>query len=83
MNARLDARSRALAVHPGVSQLNFSSYFGSSGNDAALGLGLDGAGILYVGGYAGATGFATVSGCYDTSYNGRAYDAMAIKISNL
>src|SRR5262249_49887111 len=66
--------------NPQLSRIVFSSFFGGSGYDVALGLGLDGSGILYVTGYASA-GFPTVSGSFDTSFNG-GNDAMAIKISN-
>ena len=51
------------------SGLSYSTYLGSTGTDGGYYLTVDGSGQAYVACFAGATGFPTTVGAYDTTFN--------------
>ena len=64
------------------SSLRFSTFFGTSGHDTGFGLGLDGVGFVYIGGYAGASFAPSTSVAeFDQTFAGGSFDALALRVS--
>ncbi len=59
--AKLNGNGTALA---------YSTFLGGSGNDQALGIGIDSGGSAYVAGSTNSSNFPTTAGAFDTSANG-------------
>ena len=62
------------------SALVYSTYLGSNGSDLGEEIVVDAAGHAYVSGWLGGSGFPTIAGSYDTSYNGFA-DTFVTKLA--
>ncbi len=62
--------------------LIFSTILGGSNNDAGIGIGIDGAGLLYVAGYSWSNNFHTTAHAYDRTFNGGGSDAVVFKLQN-
>lgn len=62
------------------SALVYSTYLGSNGSDLGEEIAVDSAGFAYVSGWLGGSGFPTIAGSYDTSYNGFA-DTFVTKLA--
>ena len=58
-----------------LSNLDFGTYLGGSGEDRPLVGGRDSRGTLYVAGYTRSADFPTTAGAFDESYNGGTSDA--------
>jgi hypothetical protein len=59
------------------SALTYSTYLGGGSTDASNGIAVDSAGSAFVTGHTGSSDFPTTPGAFDTSFNGREYDAEA------
>jgi Beta-propeller repeat len=66
-------------LNPAGSALNFSTYFGGSGNDGAAGIALDSAGNIYIAGETGSTDLPTINPL-QPSFAGGGSDAFVAKI---
>ncbi|HEC45091.1 MAG TPA: DUF5050 domain-containing protein, partial [Bacteroides sp.] len=64
-------------------QLLYSTYLGSSGNDAGSAIAIDGSGNAYIAGNTTSSNFPTTTGAFDQSYNGGNYDAIVVKLNTL
>jgi hypothetical protein len=62
-----------------LSQLEYGSYLGGSGEEQAWTVALDGLGRAFVGGYTRSADFPTTPGALDSSYNGGTSDAFVSK----
>jgi hypothetical protein len=61
--------------------LNYSTYFGGSGDDQGYGIAVDSAGDAYVTGETDSTNFPTTAGAFQTTYGGGNYDAFITKLN--
>jgi len=68
-------------LDPSGTGLLYATYLGGSDQDYGYGIAVDGSGSAYVTGATLSAGFPTTSGAYDTTFNGGAFDAFAVKIS--
>ncbi len=70
-------------INTGTSNvLRFSTFFGTSGHDAGFGLCLDGVGLVYIGGYAGANWSPTTTVQeFDQTHGGGMFDALAVRVT--
>jgi len=62
------------------SALAFSTVLGGTGDDAGMGIGLDGIGNAFVAGYSASSNFPTTPGSKDTTHNG-GYDAVVFEVT--
>lgn len=63
-----------LVLSESLASLQYSSYLGGTGEDAAISTTYDQNGNIYMAGMSASSDFWTYPTCYDTSYNGGAYD---------
>lgn len=66
---------------PDGSSLTYSTYFGGSSDDTALGIAIDSAGNAYIAGRTQSPDFPTTSGAFQTSYGGGFLDGFVAKFS--
>lgn len=69
-----------LRLAPGGTALQYSTFLGGAGQDAAEALAVDAAGRAYVTGYTRSASFPTTAGAFDTTYNGGS-DAFVIRLN--
>jgi len=69
-------------LDPDLENLIASSYLGGNDFDYAECIDIDSEGNIYIAGWAGSNNFPTISGCFDTTYNGHYYDAFLSKFNN-
>jgi hypothetical protein len=62
------------------SELEYATFLGGSADDYGQGIGIDGSGHIYVGGFTGSNDFPTTAQAYDRSYNG-SRDVFIAKLS--
>ncbi len=68
-----------LTIDPG---LTWGTYFGGSGDDQALGMGLDGSGNIYIDGFTSSVSGIATTGAYHTVYGGSTDDAFLAKFNS-
>lgn len=64
----------------GSAQLTYSTVIGGTGDDFGYGLALDGRGGFWLSGLTSSSGYPVISGDYDATYNGGAYDIFISKL---
>jgi hypothetical protein len=70
----------AVKLNAGGTDLIYATFLGGSGYDKGFGISVDGAGNAYVTGETTSSDFPTISGSYDTTFNGD-YDAFLVKLN--
>lgn len=61
--------------------LLYSTYFGGTGEDIGMGIGMDGSGNVYLAGYTESTDFPVTPGTYQTTYAGGWNDLFVVKFA--
>ncbi len=76
------ANAFAIELLPNGNEAAWSTYIGGSSNDAANAVALDSSGNVYIAGTAGSSDFPTLTGHYQTAYQGGASDGFVIVLQN-
>lgn len=68
-------------LNPSGSNLIYATFLGGSGDDGGSSIAVDAEGNAYVTGGTNSSNFPTISGSYDTIYNGGSADAFVVKLN--
>lgn len=58
------------ALNPSATNLLYGSFLGGASSDQGNAIAIDGSGAIYIGGSTGSSGFPTVTGSFDQTFNG-------------
>jgi len=69
--SRRDGDAFIVKLTPAGNDLEYATYFGDNGVDKGKGIAVDALGFLYLSGQTSSSGFPTVAGSFDTTFNGQ------------